>query len=182
MKKVGIRFYRYIGGTIALAGLIAIGCAPIPKQFSNEVAPGLTFAGVQGNPDAYKGKTVLWGGEILSVKTEKRGTTLEVLQAPLNYRDKPERGDTSEGRFLAFSDRYLDPAVYRPRRMVTVVGRVEGVKVRELAKGQVEYSYPCVLVSYLHLWPKHKRIYYYYPDYYWGPFWYWTWGPNWDWE
>ena len=56
---------------LALASLVA-GCAyPISKELRQKAAADLTFAMVLGNPDAYRGSIVIWGGHI--IETRNRG-------------------------------------------------------------------------------------------------------------
>ena len=66
-------------------------CAPvISKETKESVDTSLTFNEVAQSPDTYKGKIVLWGGEIIQVLPQDNGTTLiEVLKWPLGWFDEP---------------------------------------------------------------------------------------------
>ena len=130
----------------------------------------IALAQVVKNPEAYKGRTVLWGGKIMRVVNKKEGTLIEVLQLPLDINDRPKDVDTSQGRFLALQPGYLDVAIYRPGREVTIVGKVQAIK--KLPLGEIEYSYPFLKVKGIHLWkarPESIRVYPEYPLY---PYWY----------
>jgi outer membrane lipoprotein len=175
-----IRPYRVL--SLALFTLLVTGCAHvISKEIRDQVEPGLTFREVFQNPDAYKGKIVLWGGTIISTKHQKDGTLLEILQRPMDMRGEPEAGDQSGGRFLALYPEFLDDAIYGKEREVTVAGEIIGKRTMPL--GEIEYTYPVILIKEIHLWPglvrerlvpyavPYPAPYGYYP-YWYNPWWY----------
>ena len=168
---IGLMFVSY--GLFSL-----IGCAPvISKQLRKQVTKELTLDLVLKDPEAYKGKTVLWSGVIIRSVNLKEGTMIEVLQKPADAQGKPRDVDNSEGRFLALKTGYLDAAIYNGGRKITIVGEIHGKKVQPL--GEIEYIYPLIQVKEIHLWPMEKKgsVYYYpypylhYPWWY-GPYWY----------
>ncbi len=114
------------------------------------------------NPDAYKGKTVIWGGEIIQVLSQKDKTTLiEVLQWPLGWRGEPKRSVSFQGRFLVLVKGSLDPVLdYREGEKITVageiLGEIRGDKIASLT--ETTYRYPLLLGNQVHLWEG-----YYYP-------------------
>jgi len=167
-----------LGLIFMLYGLFSLtGCAPvISKQLREQVAKELTLSVVLKDPDIYKGKTVLWSGVIITSVNLKEGTMIEVLQKPADIQGRPKDVDVSEGRFLALHPGYLDVAIYRQGREVTIAGEVQGKKVQRL--GEIDYTYPLISVKEIHLWPeKEERVYYPYP--YWHyPWWYY---PYWNW-
>jgi len=60
--------------------MIFSGCAPIiPQELKRNIGKNITIHEVVKNPDAYKGKMVLWGGEVLRAVNKKEGTMIEVL-------------------------------------------------------------------------------------------------------
>ena len=152
------------------------GCASIiSKQLRKQVAKELTLQVVLKDPDAYRGKTVLWSGVIISSVNLKEGTMIEVLQKPADMQGKPKDVDASEGRFLALYTGYLDVAIYNGGRKVTVAGEVQGKKIQRL--GEIDYTYPLISAKEIHLWPVEKKDRVYYPCPYWHyPWWY---GPYW---
>ena len=158
-------------------GLLAFsGCASIiSKQLREQVAKELTLLVVLKDLDAYKGKTVLWSGVIISSVNLKEGTMIEVLQNPADTKGKPKDVDESDGRFLALYHGYLDVAIYNGGRKVTVAGEVQGKKIQRL--GEIDYTYPLISAKEIHLWPVEKKDRVYYPCPYWHyPWWY---GPSW---
>jgi outer membrane lipoprotein len=159
---------------LSLAFLLS-GCAHVISKDLREAAdPGVTFTEILKNPSAYKGKNILWGGEIIETTNKQDGTTLiEVFQRSLNWREEP--AGSSEGRFLVRVESYLDSYVYSKGRKITVAGEILGEDVRPL--GEMDYRYPLVLSKQLHLWEYYYPYSYYYPRGYYDP-WYpwWGWG------
>lgn len=138
-----------------VAMLLLVGCAHvISKQVLNEVDKNATFAQVAKDPDAYKGKTVLFGGAIIETKNLADKTVITVLQHPLGSRGQPAAGDVSEGRFIVTTPGFIDPAIYSQGRKITVAGRVVGKEKRPL--GEIEYTYPVIEKRELYLWPAEK--------------------------
>ncbi len=138
------------------------GCLPISKQLRAQADKTLTFRQVLQNPEAYKGKIVIWGGEVVETINQKDGTTLIiVLQRPLDWTQEPEFR-RSEGRFIVLAQGYIDPYVFSRGRRITVAGEIEGKKIMKL--GELEYPYPVLLSKQLYLW---GQYYYYAYPYYW---------------
>lgn len=165
------------------AALFLCGCAtpPVPRSLRESVTPGVSFKDVLARPEAHAGEIVLWAGEVLSLKNEKDQTVVEVLQIPCNTRGTPRSREESEGRFLVAFQRYLDEAVYKAGRTVTVVGQVQGVRRQALGSGKADYAYPLLLGQYIYLWPRRQPPPPYDPPYwnsvywhgpgYWDPWW-----------
>jgi outer membrane lipoprotein len=156
------------------------GCAHvISKDLRNAADPSLTESQVKRNPEAYNGKLVVWGGEIIKTENQKDGTTIvEVFQRPLDCRGEPKRTVASEGRFLVVVDKYLDPYLYRTGKEITVAGELQGEETRPL--GEMDYQYPVLLAKQIHLWDYYAYYSPYYQPWWWGPpygfGWGWGWG------
>ena len=128
---------------LPLTLIAIIGCAHVISQtVRDEVDTAITPEMLFRDPDAYRGKTVLLGGVIISTNNTDEGTYIEVVQKPLDYRGKPKDTDISSGRFLILHKGYLDPAIYSPGRKLTVAGEVSGKRVRPL--GKLQYAYPFI--------------------------------------
>lgn len=146
MKSVVSRFLLMFAAITFL-----VSCGPvISKNVMSYVDPTITFQDLIKNPDKYKGKTVVLGGRIISTSVKPNETLMEILQQPLESRQKPEDSDVSYGRFLVKFNDYRDPAVYSAGRAITVAGQVLGREIRPL--GQLEYIYPVLLAREAHLW------------------------------
>ncbi len=136
-----------------LAAIVLIaGCArPFPSRITDQVDRKISFADLRKDPGNYKGKWVMLAGVIVASRTDKDGSTyIEVVQRPADSEGRPLRTDETGGRFIAVSKQFLDPAVYRGGRVISVVGEVVGDSVKPL--GGMAYRYPLLAVEALHLW------------------------------
>ena len=138
-----------------LAMSLLAGCAHvISKGVLKEVDTSISFAHVSKDPNAYKGKTVLFGGDIIETQNLADKTLVVVLQRPLDRRGEPAAGDVSEGRFIIQTPGFLDPDIYSHGRKLTVAGTVVGKEVRPL--GEIAYTYPIIERRELYLWPEEE--------------------------
>jgi len=153
-----------------LAGVLLAGCAtsPISKTLRREARKDVPFERAAKDPNAYKGALVIWGGYIVDVVNASSSTDVTVLDAPLESADEPGLAEKSRGRFIARINRFLDPAIYRKGRKVTVAGKINGQEVLPL--GKITYAYPVLDVEELSMWAR-ERPYPYDPAFEFG-FWY----------
>ncbi len=153
-------FFRGSGSFFIFGVLLIVilpGCLPISKQLRAEADKTLTFQKVFQDPEAYKGRIVIWGGEIVETINQKDDATLiVVLQRPLDWTEEPTF-KLSGGRFIILVEGYVDPYVFRRGRRITAAGEIQGKKVMRL--GELEYPSPLLLSKQLYLWGE----YYYYP-------------------
>jgi outer membrane lipoprotein len=122
---------------------------------------------VLNRPEKYLGSTVLWAGIIINTKNFGNHTVIEVLQKPADYQGRPKDVDISNGRFLARTEDFLDPAIYSIGREITVAGKVLGHDTAPV--GDYNYTYPVISITELYLWPAEPEAiynYYYYPSYF----------------
>lgn len=127
-----------------------LGCAHvISKELRDKAYGEPPPSALFKDPDEFKGRIVILGGVIVNSTNTEKGTNIEVLQKPLGYRGRPEDTDTSYGRFIIFSEGYLDTAVYSQGRELTVAGEVMGKKLLPL--GEIQYPYPLIKSTELHL-------------------------------
>ena len=82
----------------------------IPESLESQVDESITFDQIIANPNAYKGRVVLIGGEVLKANGLRAGTQLEVLQLPLedSQRPTPERIG-SKGRVWRSTESFWIP-------------------------------------------------------------------------
>jgi outer membrane lipoprotein len=155
------------------------GCAHvISSETRGKVNPEITFAELIKNPLQYKGNVFILGGVIVETIIERQGTLLEIYQTRLDHEGQPKELDRSEGRFMAYYKGFLDNEIWSKGRKVTVAGILEGVKTQKL--GEIDYRYPYLKISEIHLWEKSP---YQADPYIWGPWgrpwWGPWWGPHW---
>ena len=140
---------------LVLLLVLISGCAPvISPELRAKVDPSLTFREVLQNPDAYQGRMVLWGGEIIQVMPQNGTTGFKVSQMPLSWREKPIGTSASERKFLVLVKEFVDLSVFQNGKKITVAGEIEGVarkgKIRSLS--ETDYEYPLILSKEIHLW------------------------------
>ena len=136
-----------------LLGLMLVlwACAPAFSRHSlNQVEPNISFQALLQDPDQYRDRTVMYGGEIIQTRAEAGETWVEVLQKPLDWQNRPEEADVSYGRFFIQFPGFQDPAIYAPGRKITVIGEVQGKKVEKIK--DLDYAYPVLLSKESHLW------------------------------
>jgi outer membrane lipoprotein len=139
--------------TVSLAATLAFlsGCAPvISDQSLRLVDRGITFRELRQDPQRHIGRYLLLGGAIVAVRNTSEGGELEVAQLRIDERGEITDTGSSGGRFLAASSAFLDPALYKPGLLVTLVGEVQGKRIRPL--GELEYTYPVLAIREIHLW------------------------------
>lgn len=137
-----------------LAGLLVLvmllsGCASSPFADAGYV-PAL------GPADALRGEVatgqrILWGGRIVGVVNTAEATELEVLALPLDRSDRPRAGAEGGVRFVVRHAGFLEPVNYAPGRLVTVLGRFDGVIERPV--GDFLIDQPVLDARRIELWP-----------------------------
>ncbi len=156
-------------GAVCLALLGA--CARVPPQLQGTFPP-VTVADAQRDPKT--GERVRWGGEIVSTTPQAGDTCLEVVSKPLACTTRPRGGDETFGRFVACAPGFYDPAIYAPKRDVTVVGTLEPGSQGKV--GEADYTFARLRAETVYLWPARDPVERVYAPYGWG------WGyPGWGW-
>ena len=142
---------RWLIVLTSLLGCVACGSV-ISSHVQSLVDPGLSYAQIAARPEAYVGKVVMVAGTIVEAVNTQEGTRLVLLQYPTNSRGRPQTDEPSGGRFLVLTPEYLETAIYRPGRALTVAGEVRGQ--RELPIGETLYRYPLLAPREMYLWPE----------------------------
>ena len=130
------------------------GTVVFEDRFEGRLGPGWSW--LRENPQYHLGKTFVLGGAIIETENYSDRTLLVVLHHGLGFANKPDPGSGSEGRFLVQVREFLDPAIFRPGRLVTVLGEVVGEDARPLQDGM--YVYPVIAGSEMHLWPDADQL------------------------
>ena len=133
---------------------------------------------VRGNPESYIGAVVRWGGDIVRTENHTETTLIEIIGRDLWRHGRPKDGDASGGRFLVRIRGFIDPAVFKKGRQLTVTGKL-GPPISRLI-GNFAYRYPVVEVNAYYLWPESPK----YRDdiYYYDSYWYYPWTPYTPWR
>ncbi|MGD2079765.1 MAG: Slp family lipoprotein [Nitrospirota bacterium] len=127
---------------LAFALFLLAGCAHVVPQELRAEAVQVDVEHLFGQPELYRGKTVILGGVVVEATNTEEGTILEMLEKPLDSRGRPRDTDLSRGRFIVKHDERLDTFIFQPGRELTAVGEVLGVERRPL--GEMEYPYPAL--------------------------------------
>jgi outer membrane lipoprotein len=127
------------------------GCATTEKK-AGEPAPyeKIPFSEILASPEEYKGRTVRLGGVIITTENREKETVLEILEKPLSQTGRPKSGDDSGGRFKVVFAEFLDKAIYRADRSVTIIGEITGMETAPI--GEAEYNYPLLSGKEIRLW------------------------------
>lgn len=153
-------------GLVLLLALAACATSSVPPAIREPPPADLALPQVRANVEAHEGSRVRWGGVIAGVQNRPEDTWLDIVARPLEDGGRPETGGASLGRFIAVVDGFLDPAVYREGRQVTVSGTVERTLTRPI--GEYPYRYVVVDAQTTKLWePRTETAYY--PPYYYRP-------------
>ena len=127
------------------------GCATTQKRASRQEGyEKLPFSEIRRSPAQYQGKVVRLGGVIIDVVNKEEGSTIEILEKSLTWRGRPKPGDESCGRFIVVFGEFLDKAIYRTNRPVTIIGEIIGVKTAPI--GEMAYNYPLLTGREIRLW------------------------------
>jgi outer membrane lipoprotein len=157
MKILVQTFWKNVSRSIFITSML---CTPIllfsacatviSPQIMEQVDRNLSYGSLASRPDEAKGKMVLLGGTIVQTVPKPQETEIEVVQKQVTSSGEPYLTDKSEGRFLVVVNRFLDPAIYRSGRDITVAGEVQGSVLRRL--GEIDYRYPVIAASEIYLW------------------------------
>ena len=144
--------FRLVLTGICLLGVSGCVSYPIGKQFraQAQATKGVSFRTICENPSAYQGHMVIWGGRILTTVNETNGDYVTVLQAPLDFQERPGSTKLSQGRFVVRSPGFLDPEVYRAGAKVTIAGELSGSEIRQV--GNRSYAFPVVMLRDVYFW------------------------------
>lgn len=156
-KEILDPFRRYprllaVGGIVSLSLLlIFFGCATTEKKPPEKPTyEKIPFTEILASPEKYRGRIVRLGGVIINTENSEEETTIEVLEKSLNRRGRPKGGDATGGRFMVVFAKFLDKAVYRSDRPVTIVGEIIGMRTAPI--GEALYNYPLISGKDIRLW------------------------------
>lgn len=134
-----VLFYNEIcdSKTIFFIGVLLLfaACTPFSRQNLREVNTAENFEIIKKDPDRFLNKTVLWGGVMISTDVYPDGSYIKVLENKLNSETRPENLDMSSGRFIAYNSGFLDPAIYKEGREITIIGEIKGKETFTLPSG-----------------------------------------------
>jgi outer membrane lipoprotein len=160
---------------ILLAGVAwAFSCVPFSSNLMEKADPSVNFGDVRRNPEAFLGRTVIWGGVIVETLNRPDETLVIVRLTQLDFDTHPIYTDRSPGRFIIRYQGFLDPVIYKEGREITAAGEIAGKETLPL--GNLNYVYPVIMAKEIHLWERPVSYGpYYYPYYPYDPYYPWWW-------
>ncbi|AFI90260.1 Slp family lipoprotein [Pectobacterium parmentieri] len=165
---------------IAAAVLLLSGCVTVPDAIKGtSPTPQDDLVRVMNAPQIYVGQESRFGGRVVSIRNEANKTRLEIASMPLDSGAKPLLDMPSEGRFIAYVNRFLEPVDFKDQ-LVTVVGLIVGTE--QGAIGDKPYRYVVIDAQGYKRWNVVQRLMV--PPGGYGP-WGWRagygygWGPGW---
>ena len=151
MKALGAVWSCWRPMLLGSVFFVCVACGSVISKDLRQTADlSLHFGTVVGNPTAYTGQVVLWAGTILEATNLPEATRLIILHFPRGSRDRPLTHRGTGGRFIVLAPGYLETAVYRAGRAITVVGEIRDQQ--ELPLGDTTYRYPVLEPRELYLW------------------------------
>ena len=156
---------------LVLSAALGACAGNVPRAISEEPGTPISVTQARSGMDSLSGQSVRWGGKIAAVENHPTETWVEIMQLPLNHYGRPLEGDTSEGRFIARIEGFLDPHVYTKDRLITVAGTLEKTFQRPI--GEYPYTYPLMHAVVYYLWSPAADM----PPHYYDPYWYDPWYP-----
>ncbi|MCW8855423.1 MAG: Slp family lipoprotein [Gammaproteobacteria bacterium] len=156
-----------------IATLLLSACSShVPETIKTSPDNNPDFQQVQTNIEKHLSQKVRWGGNIVDIKNRKNESQLSIVAFPLSDNGKPILDKNSHGRFIAVSEKFLEPTVYTKDRQITVVGSVLGLETRNI--GEFPYKHILIKMDHHYLWPVENINNYqdYPPDFWWYDPWY----------
>ena len=77
--------------------LLPSACAQVmSSEVRAKARKDLSFSAVLANPEAYRGETVIWGGQVIDTLNEPGSTLIKILQIPLDFTARRRRSKPRE--------------------------------------------------------------------------------------
>lgn len=153
-----------------VVSLVIAGCASrYPQPIRTEATDLVPFSQALRSSAELEGRTARWGGVIANIENSADATRIELVHFRLNGYGRPQIEDDSEGRFIVYLDRFVDPEIYKEGRSLTALGQISSSEEGKI--GEFNYVYPVLQATGVELWrPQQQRDqigvgYYYYDPY-----------------
>lgn len=145
-----MRLTHLLTPCLAATALLLAACAPAPLYKPAPDAVHVPPSVVAQTPEQYSHAGVIWGGRIIGISNLANHTEIELLAYPLDSSQRPQTDAAPGGRFIAVVPGYLEPINYPPGRLMTISGRIDGMRSGKV--GAADYVFPLVDANNYHLW------------------------------
>lgn len=142
---------------VPLIFLFLAGCSTVPVAIKEAPKPDWQLAEVGQQVSQHQGEAIRWGGQVIKVENNDEGSLLHIVQFPLNSFGRPNSDQKSQGRFLALSNDFVDPYIYKSGTLVTVAGRL--ADQRSISVDKKTMTVPMVQVGTLYRWAPAQQYY-----------------------
>lgn len=136
--------------------LLLAGCSNVPVAIKKAPQPDWQLSQISGKAASHQGEAVRWGGQIVKIDNKDSGSVLHIAQFPLGSYGRPDNSEDSEGRFLARSSEFIDPAIYQSGTLVTVAGQV--VAEKTVTVDQKTMTIPVVSIKQIYRWTPRQYV------------------------
>lgn len=137
--------------------LAVASCATSP--FDDPAAQGVdrnvTYSQALTAPESVQNKLTVFGGTIIETRNLEQRTEITLLAYPLDSQDRPDLAQAPSGRIILVQPGYLEGTVYARGRLLSAIGRVDGLREAEL--GEATYTVLALRVEQLYLWPREEQ-------------------------
>ena len=140
-------------------GLLLGACSSLPPALEDARVKDVSYAQVSADAQSYNNILVRWGGVVVEVKQQDKGSVMQVLYYPLDYYGRPDIDKPSEGYFLVKSTKTLDPKIFFASREIAVIG-VIAAKAEPPVESE-RAGLPLLNATRIHPWPIAYRDNYY---------------------
>lgn len=140
---------------VILPLLMLFGCTTTQPKPAAPTKPPLSLSEAQQDIEQAKGRSILWGGTIASIRNLTNGTQLEIVARDLGRHARPRDVDHSDGRFRANVTGFLEPQTYAPGREVTVSGQLVASETGVI--GEYAYTFPLIAADNIKLWQQRQE-------------------------
>ncbi|MCX4187511.1 Slp family lipoprotein [Methylophaga sp. OBS4] len=130
--------------------MLTAACSTVPESIKNAPEPDIQLTQVFNQASNYQGGKVRWGGQVVKVENDDEGAIIHIAQFPLNSYGRPITDKDSAGRFLARSQVFVDPYIYKRGTLVTVAGHVSSERTVTIDKKQL--NLPLVSITEIYRW------------------------------
>lgn len=148
---------------LSLSALFVSACSNVPKNIQSAPPGNMQLQDVVSNTISKSDERVRWGGEIIEVENKNDYSIIQVVEFPLNHYGKPNPTSSSAGRFLAKTETFLDPAVYKKGDLITIAGEYQAETSSRIV-GEKEVSMPVIHIIESYKWqpylPPRQSLYY----------------------
>lgn len=137
-----------------LAFLALTACASGNPSIHTTSHHDIAYEKVIEDVPSYQDQDVRWGGVIAQVANYENFSELTIVQFPLTRYGVPISTEKSAGRFIVRSERFLDPVIYSPEKLVTFIGTVNSLQLQKV--DQKMLNLPLITLKESHVWPQNN--------------------------